>query len=79
VVHMIEPSKHQPKPSAQRDAIDVGDFVYAATGTRVRRLTMPDGAHWFPAVDVCKELGYTTPERRSSTMFRRSIETFSRQ
>ncbi|MER6179234.1 Bro-N domain-containing protein [Streptomyces sp. NPDC001652] len=60
---MIEPSKHQPDPRTQRDAIDVSDFVYAATGVRVRRLTMPDGTHWFPAVDVCKELGYTTPRK----------------
>jgi prophage antirepressor-like protein len=60
---MIEPSKHQPDPRTQRDAIDVSDFVYAATGARVRRLTMPDGTHWFPAVDVCKELGYTTPRK----------------
>ncbi|MFF3740682.1 BRO family protein [Streptomyces sp. NPDC002566] len=56
---MIEPSKHQPGPRAQHDAIDVSDFVYAATGARVRRLTMPDGTHWFPAVDVCKRLGHT--------------------
>ncbi|MFM9592513.1 Bro-N domain-containing protein [Streptomyces scabiei] len=61
---MIEPSKHQPDPRMrQQDALDVGDFVYAATGARVRRLTMPDGTHWFPAVDVCKELGYTTPRK----------------
>jgi prophage antirepressor-like protein len=45
------------------DAIDINDFVFAATGVRVRRLTMPDGAHWFPAVDVCKELGYVTPRK----------------
>ncbi|EMF52682.1 MULTISPECIES: Bro-N domain-containing protein [Streptomyces] len=61
---MIEPSKHQPDPRMrQQDALDVGDFVYAATGARVRRLTMPDGTHWFPAVDVCKQLGYTTPRK----------------
>ncbi|MEV5724301.1 Bro-N domain-containing protein [Streptomyces pharetrae] len=42
----------------QRDAIEISDFVYAATGARVRRLTMPDGTHWFPAVDVCRHLGY---------------------
>ncbi|MEV2210750.1 Bro-N domain-containing protein [Streptomyces sp. NPDC050997] len=60
---MIEPSKHQPDPRTQHDAIDVSDFAYAATGARVRRLTMPDGTHWFPAVDVCKELGYTTPRK----------------
>jgi prophage antirepressor-like protein len=57
---MIEPSKHQPDPRMrQQDALDVGDFVYAATGARVRRLTTPDGTHWFPAVDVCKQLGHT--------------------
>ncbi len=61
---MIEPSKHQPDPRMRKkDALDVGDFVYAATGARVRRLTMPDGTHWFPAVDVCKQLGYTTPPK----------------
>ncbi|MDT9693481.1 Bro-N domain-containing protein [Streptomyces sp. P9(2023)] len=42
----------------QRDAIDVGDFVFAATGARVRRLTMPDGTHWFPAVEAARQLGY---------------------
>jgi prophage antirepressor-like protein len=46
-----------------RDAIDINDFVYAATGARVRRLTLPDGEHWFPAVDVCRELGYTTTRK----------------
>ncbi|MFF9647608.1 Bro-N domain-containing protein [Streptomyces sp. NPDC014622] len=45
------------------DAIDISDFVHGATGARIRRLTMPDGEHWFPAVDVCKHLGYTTPHR----------------
>ncbi|MFE4962521.1 BRO family protein [Streptomyces sp. NPDC056660] len=59
---MNEPNK-QAKPAKSHEAIDVSDFVYAATGARVRRLTMPDGAHWFPAVDVCKELGYTTPSK----------------
>ncbi|MFG3023019.1 BRO family protein [Streptomyces sp. NPDC048254] len=57
---MNEPEK-QAKPARSHEAIDVGDFVYAATGARVRRLTMPDGTHWFPAVDVCKELGYASP------------------
>ncbi|MFJ6739115.1 Bro-N domain-containing protein [Streptomyces sp. NPDC091279] len=49
-----------PPQSAERqqDAIDINDFVFAATGARVRRLTTPDGEHWFPAVDVCKNLGY---------------------
>ena len=63
---MIEPSKHQPDPRTQHDAIDVSDFVYAATGARVRRLTMPDGTHWFPAVDVCKELGHTNSRQALS-------------
>ncbi|WP_433546759.1 BRO-N domain-containing protein [Streptomyces sp. CA-294286] len=43
----------------KRDAIDIGDFVYAATGARVRRVTLPDGAHWFPATDFATGLGYT--------------------
>ncbi|MEU9274431.1 Bro-N domain-containing protein [Streptomyces sp. NPDC048342] len=57
---MNEPDK-KAKPAGRHEAIDISDFVYAATGARVRRLTVPDGRHWFPAVDVCKELGYTTP------------------
>ncbi|MFC8764727.1 BRO family protein [Streptomyces sp. NPDC057193] len=40
------------------DAIDIDDVVYAATGAPLRRLTAPDGAHWFPVVDVAKRLGY---------------------
>ncbi|MGP4043320.1 BRO family protein [Streptomyces sp. 2A115] len=63
---MIEPSKHQPNPAAQRDAIDISDFVYAATGARIRRLTMPDGAHWFPAADVCKQLGHSNSRQALS-------------
>ncbi|WP_217163312.1 Bro-N domain-containing protein [Streptomyces sp. AC512_CC834] len=59
---MNEPSKRQ-NSGERHEAIDVSDFVYAATGARVRRLTMPDGSHWFPAVDVCKQLGYTTPRK----------------
>lgn len=47
-----------PTPAGKQDAIDINDFVYAATGARVRRLTMPDGTHWFPAVDVARHLGY---------------------
>jgi prophage antirepressor-like protein len=50
--------------TAQRqDAIDINDFVFAATGARVRRLTMPDGTHWFPASDVLNELGYRNPRK----------------
>lgn len=52
----------QTRPSArtaQQDALDINDFVFAATGARVRRLTLPDGSHWFPASDVCRNLGYS--------------------
>ncbi|MEU9641846.1 Bro-N domain-containing protein [Streptomyces sp. NPDC048188] len=59
---MKEPSARQ-NSAEQHEAIDVSDFVYAATGARVRRLTMPDGSHWFPAVDVCKELGHTNSRK----------------
>lgn len=55
-----------PDGAAQRDAvdaIDINDFVYAATGARVRRLTTPDGEHWFPAVDVCAELGHSNSRK----------------
>ncbi|QNP71442.1 DNA-binding protein [Streptomyces roseirectus] len=54
------------EPCKRQDAIDISDFVYAATGARVRRLTMPDGTHWFPAVDVCKELGHTNSRQALS-------------
>ena len=47
-----------PAGAVRPDAIDINDFVYAATGAKVRRLTLPDGSHWFPAADVCRELGY---------------------
>ncbi|MBP5868507.1 Bro-N domain-containing protein [Streptomyces sp. LBUM 1478] len=79
---MIEPSRHQPEPGPRHEAIDISDFVYAATGARVRRLTMPDGAHWFPAVDVCKELGHTSPSKAVSDHVplehRAALETVSR-
>ncbi|WP_314221689.1 BRO-N domain-containing protein [Streptomyces zaehneri] len=57
---MYEQNNTQPpdRSAAQQDAIEISDFVYAATGARVRRLTTPDGTHWFPAVDLCKNLGY---------------------
>ncbi|MGV9557122.1 BRO-N domain-containing protein [Streptomyces sp. NPDC003522] len=44
--------------TARKEAIDVDDFVFAATGARVRRLTTPDGEHWFVAADLATELGY---------------------
>ncbi|MFJ7042091.1 Bro-N domain-containing protein [Streptomyces sp. NPDC101112] len=48
------------EPTApQQDAIDINDFVFAATGARVRRLTLADGTHWFPAMDVAGNLGYS--------------------
>jgi prophage antirepressor-like protein len=62
---MNEPSK-RPEAGKKYEAIDVGDFVYAATGHRIRRLTMPDGSHWFPAVDVCKQLGHTNTQKALS-------------
>lgn len=37
------------------DAIDIDDLVCAATGAPLRRLTAPDGTHWFPVVDVATE------------------------
>ncbi|MEU2233080.1 BRO family protein [Streptomyces vietnamensis] len=40
------------------DAIDIDDLVHVATGAQLRRLTAPDGSHWFPVVDVAKRLGY---------------------
>ncbi|MFE6227506.1 MULTISPECIES: BRO family protein [unclassified Streptomyces] len=43
------------------DAIDIDDFVRAAAGGRLRRLTAVDGAHWFPVVDVARRLGYAGP------------------
>ncbi|MFF9285227.1 BRO-N domain-containing protein [Streptomyces griseosporeus] len=57
---MYEQNNMSPNGSAaqRQDAIDVNDFVFAATGARVRRLTLPDGEHWFPAVDVALQLGY---------------------
>ncbi|WP_112467020.1 BRO-N domain-containing protein [Streptomyces triticisoli] len=62
---MNEPSK-RPDSAERHGAIDISDFVYAATGERVRRLTMPDGSHWFPAVDVCKRLGHTNSRKALS-------------
>ncbi|MGW2644250.1 BRO family protein [Streptomyces sp. NPDC001393] len=77
---MSEPSKRPDSP-ARHEAIDISDFVYAATGARVRRLTMPDGSHWFPAVDVCKELGHTNPQKALSDHVpadhRESLETLT--
>ncbi|MGP3967916.1 BRO-N domain-containing protein [Streptomyces sp. 6N223] len=55
--------QNTPGAPARQDAINVSDFVYAATGARERRLTMPDGEHWFPAADVCRELGYSTTHK----------------
>ncbi|MFG2476733.1 Bro-N domain-containing protein [Streptomyces fagopyri] len=59
---MNEPSK-RPSSADQHEAIDISDFVYAATGDRIRRLTMPGGSHWFPAADVCKELGHSNSRK----------------
>jgi prophage antirepressor-like protein len=55
-----EPSSHS---GMERQAIDISDFVHGATGTRIRRLTMPDGTHWCPAADVCRQLGHGTTRK----------------
>jgi len=57
---MHEQNNTPPESSAAevQDAIDVNDFVFAATGARVRRVTLPDGWYWFPAADVATNLGY---------------------
>ncbi|MGW1597243.1 BRO-N domain-containing protein [Streptomyces sp. NPDC002343] len=77
---MNEPRK-QSDAEGRRQAIDISDFVYAATGARVRRLTMPDGSHWFPAVDVCKELGHTNSRQALADHMpeehRKTLETVS--
>ncbi|WP_059009999.1 BRO-N domain-containing protein [Streptomyces specialis] len=60
----MDEQREAPGGRAPREgAIDIDDFVHAATGTRVRRLTMPDGTHWFPAADVLRALGYANPDR----------------
>ncbi|MEU3612744.1 Bro-N domain-containing protein [Streptomyces sp. NPDC006872] len=65
------------KSTAQQDAIDVNDFVFAATGARVRRLTTPDGEHWFPAMDVAKHLGYAnTRDAVQSAVSQQHTTTF---
>ncbi|MEU3523035.1 Bro-N domain-containing protein [Streptomyces sp. NPDC038707] len=42
---------------------------------------MPDGSHWFPAVDVCKELGHSNPQKALSDhvpeAHRESLETLT--
>lgn len=58
VMLMNEQNTPPADQAARQDAIDINDFVYAATGARVRRLTLPDGEHWFPAADVATDLGY---------------------
>ncbi|WP_329120253.1 BRO-N domain-containing protein [Streptomyces sp. NBC_01465] len=55
---MYERNTPPEQPVVQQDAIDVSNFVYAATGVQVRRVTLPSGEHWFPAVDVAGSLGY---------------------
>ncbi|MFI1481698.1 Bro-N domain-containing protein [Streptomyces sp. NPDC020747] len=57
---MYEQNNMRPDSAAapRQDAIDINDFVFAATGARMRRLTTPDGEHWFPATDVAGNLGY---------------------
>jgi prophage antirepressor-like protein len=63
--------------TTQRDAIDINDFVFAATGARVRRLTTRSGEHWFPAMDVAKQLGYAnTRDAMQSAVSQHHTTTF---
>ena len=57
---MYEQNNMPPNSAAapRQDAIDINDFVFAATGARVRRLTLPSEERWFPATDVAADLGY---------------------
>ncbi|KUO21238.1 BRO family protein [Streptomyces dysideae] len=57
---MHEQNNTPPEQAAGRnqDAIDINDFVFAATGARMRRLTTPEREHWFVAADVATDLGY---------------------
>ncbi|GGS59182.1 DNA-binding protein [Streptomyces cinerochromogenes] len=57
-----------------QDAIDINDFVFAATGARVRRLTLPDGEHWFPAADVAARLGYSNTRDALKSHVDRSLQ-----
>ncbi|MFF3373634.1 Bro-N domain-containing protein [Streptomyces sp. NPDC002680] len=63
--------------NTHKDAIDINDFVFAATGARVRRLTTPAGEHWFPAMDVAKHLGYAnTRDAVQSAVSQQHTTTF---
>ncbi|UFR03362.1 Bro-N domain-containing protein [Streptomyces sp. Go40/10] len=63
------------RPTGRRqDAIDINDFVFAATGARVRRLTLPDGEHWFPAADVAARLGYSNTRDALKSHVDRSLQ-----
>lgn len=64
---ILHPRSAEPAPVEAQDAIEIGDFVYAATGARIRRLTMSDGTHWFPASDVCRHLGYSNTAQTVAT------------
>ncbi|WP_030348621.1 Bro-N domain-containing protein [Streptomyces sp. NRRL S-1022] len=71
------------QPTGQgQDAIDINDFVFAATGARVRRLTTPTGEHWFPAVDVAVHLGYANTRQallwHVAPDFQQSLEDLAR-
>ncbi|MEU5342007.1 Bro-N domain-containing protein [Streptomyces sp. NPDC020766] len=57
---MYEQNNMRPDSAAapRQDAIDINDFVFAATGARLRRLTLPSEERWFPATDVAANLGY---------------------
>ncbi|WP_327429974.1 BRO-N domain-containing protein [Streptomyces sp. NBC_01236] len=75
---MYEQNTPPDESAVQRqDAIDINDFVFAATGARVRRLTLPDGTHWFPAMDVALNLGYAnTRDAVQSAVSQQHVTTF---
>ncbi|MFF0012716.1 Bro-N domain-containing protein [Streptomyces sp. NPDC005374] len=60
---MSEQNSKEHSTEQRNDAIDINDFVFAATGARVRRVTAPDGEHWFVAADVASDLGYANPRQ----------------
>lgn len=65
---------HEPSAARKQDAIDINDFVFAATAARVRRLTTPDGEHWFPAADVAARLGYSNTRHALRLHVDRSLQ-----
>ncbi|MFJ8081518.1 Bro-N domain-containing protein [Streptomyces sp. NPDC096205] len=73
---MYEQNEMPPNGSAaqRREAIGVDDFVFAATGARVRRLTTPEGEYWFPAADLARNLGYANTRQALRLHVDRSLQ-----